>query len=149
MRDMLVRLHTLPLVDPAVRRATNAGVELRRAEPGDAQSYRQLVDREFAESWHDGMEVALSRVEPSALVATAGGGLVGFALWDIAYRAYFGPAGVAESWRGKGIGAALLLTTLEAMRDAGYAYAIIGKVGPAEFYEHVCGAELIVGDPAP
>ena len=29
------------------------------------------------------------------------------------------------------------------MREMGYGYAIIGGVGPAEFYEKVCGAFVI------
>ena len=44
-----------------------------------------------------------------------------------------------------GIGAALLYRCLEAMWEMGYAYAVIGGVGPAEFYEKVCGAFLIPG----
>jgi len=31
------------------------------------------------------------------------------------------------------------------MREMGYAYAVIGGVGPAAFYEKVCGAFLIPG----
>jgi hypothetical protein len=31
------------------------------------------------------------------------------------------------------------------MREMGYGYAIIGGVGPAEFYEKVCGATVISG----
>jgi hypothetical protein len=31
------------------------------------------------------------------------------------------------------------------MREMGYAYAIIGGVGPAEFYAKVCGARTIEG----
>ncbi len=149
LRDMLVRLHRLPPVEPALRRAQSAGVSLRRAEPADAGRYRQMVDREFEASWRGGMDAALLRREPSAFTALADGELIGFALWDIGYRGYFGPTGVAESWRGRGIGAALLLRALDEMRAHGYAYAIIGKVGPAEFYEKVCGAVLIAGDPAP
>ena len=31
------------------------------------------------------------------------------------------------------------------MREMGYAYAVIGGVGPAAFYEKVCGAFIIPG----
>ena len=44
--------------------------------------------------------------------------------------------------RGQGIGTALLLATLHAMRDAGYMYAIIGGAGPVGYYEKV-GATVI------
>jgi GNAT superfamily N-acetyltransferase len=146
---MLVRLHRLPPGEAAAARALDAGVVLRRAESRDAVVYEQLVDNEFAASWHGAMDAALTKPDPTALVAIAADNLIGFALWDLAYRGYFGPTGVAAVWRGRGVGAALLLRTLEIMRDDGYAYAVIGKVGPAEFYEHVCGAELIGGEAAP
>ncbi|HMO55107.1 MAG TPA: hypothetical protein PJ994_11425, partial [Tepidiformaceae bacterium] len=58
---------------------------------------------------------------------------------------YFGPTGVAESQRGSGIGKVLLLQCLESLAAQGYAYAIIGGVGPAEFYEKTVGATLIPG----
>ncbi len=44
-----------------------------------------------------------------------------------------------------GLGTALLLLCLESMRELGYAYAVIGGVGPIEFYEKVCGAFVIPG----
>ncbi|MBP5231616.1 MAG: GNAT family N-acetyltransferase, partial [Clostridia bacterium] len=50
---------------------------------------------------------------------------------------------VEESLRGRGIGGALLLRCLEAMRDEGYGYAIIGGAGPVDYYRKVCGAEII------
>jgi hypothetical protein len=43
------------------------------------------------------------------------------------------------------VGSALLFRCLEAMRELGYAYGIIGGVGPAAFYEKACGAFVIPG----
>jgi predicted N-acetyltransferase YhbS len=60
-------------------------------------------------------------------------------------KGYFGPTGVAESARGIGLGKALLFKALEALRDDGYAYGVIGGVGPREFYEKACGAFEIPG----
>jgi hypothetical protein len=54
-----------------------------------------------------------------------------------------GPTGARM--RGRGLGAALLFRCLESMRDMGYGYAVIGGVGPAAFYEKVCGAFVIPG----
>jgi hypothetical protein len=42
--------------------------------------------------------------------------------------------------RKRGVGAALLVACLNAMRDSGYGYAIIGWVGPREFYAKTVGA---------
>ncbi len=149
LRDMLVRLHRLSSADVAVQRARDAGVIVRRPEFADADNQDRLVDREFEPSWRGGVRRALTQRSVKALVAATDDELIGFAVWDLAYRGYFGPIGVAETWRGRGIGAALLLSSLQAMREQGYAYVTIGKVGPAEFYERVCGAELIAGQAAP
>ncbi len=46
---------------------------------------------------------------------------------------------------GRGVGAALTLAVLAAMREDGYAYAIIGGAGPADFYARVAGAIEIPG----
>ena len=66
-------------------------------------------------------------------------------MYECTRRGFFGPAGVREDLRGQGLGAALLLRCLHSMREMGYAYAVIGGVGPAEFYEKVCGAFVIPG----
>ena len=50
-----------------------------------------------------------------------------------------------ESARGLGLGKALLFKALEGLREIGYAYAIIGGVGPRDFYAKVCGAVEIPG----
>lgn len=50
-----------------------------------------------------------------------------------------------ETERGKGIGKVLLVKSLESLREMGYAYAIIGGVGPAEFYEKAVRAKTIEG----
>ena len=52
--------------------------------------------------------------------------MLGFACYDTTHKNFFGPTGVDAAKRGQGIGTALLLATLHAMREAGYMYAIIG-----------------------
>ena len=47
--------------------------------------------------------------------------------------------------RKRGVGRVLLIQCLAALAAEGYAYAIIGGVGPAKFYERSVGAELIAG----
>ncbi len=66
-----------------------------------------------------------------------------FAFYDIAFRGYFGPTGVSDADRGGGIGARLLVAALSDMALKGYAYAVIGDVGPIGFYEKVCAATVI------
>ena len=71
--------------------------------------------------------------------------LVGFACYDVNAKGIFGPTGVSSRHRGNGIGKALLLTCMHDMLKQGYAYAIIGRVGPIEFYEKIVQAVLIDG----
>jgi predicted N-acetyltransferase YhbS len=52
---------------------------------------------------------------------------------------------VAEEARGRGIGRALALAALHALKAQGYAYAIVGGVGPAAFYAKAFGATAIDG----
>jgi len=60
----------------------------------------------------------------------------------------FGPTGVLQSARGKGIGKALLLACLWSLREMGYVYAIIGAAGPVRFYQKTVGA-IIIPDSEP
>ena len=71
--------------------------------------------------------------------------IVGFACYDVASKGIFGPVGVREDYRGKGIGKTLLLTSLLAMKKEGYAYAIIGDASSIEYYYKSVGATIIEG----
>jgi hypothetical protein len=68
--------------------------------------------------------------------------------YDMLVRLYDLPASMSRlralSGNG-GIGTALLLLTLDAMAAEGYAYAIIGAAGPADFYARAVGAVPIAG----
>jgi predicted N-acetyltransferase YhbS len=79
------------------------------------------------------------------MIALEGHALLGFAAWDVTALGFFGPTGVDEGARGKGVGAALLLSVLRAMRGAGYGYAIIGAAGAPDFFTKVAGAVPIAG----
>jgi predicted N-acetyltransferase YhbS len=79
----------------------------------------------------------------SAFIAIRDGEMLGFACYDAAKLGIFGPTGVAEPERGQGIGRSLLLACLLDMWLKGYAYAVIGWVGPAGFYEKVADAVII------
>jgi GNAT superfamily N-acetyltransferase len=142
--DMLVRLYDLP--DPAPVLAACAGVAcLRRPRHDERAALVGWIGRTFSAGWAAECERAFAVDPPSCFVALAGSAIVGFACHDCTRRNFFGPTGVDPAWRGRGLGAALTLACLAAMREAGYAYAIIGGVGPAEFYRRVCGATPIEG----
>ena len=140
---MLVNLLRLPPVEPALEELRGAGVVVRRARPWELTQVREFITENFRQSWADEVSVGLVRQPVTVFVALREGGLVGFAAYECTRKDFFGPTGVSEGERGRGVGRALLLSALRGLRELGYAYAIVGGVGPAEFYERAVGARLI------
>lgn len=146
MPDMLVRLYDLPDGAPYEARAAAAGVTIRRLDAWDRGGLRRFIEQQFTANWASEAELAFATGHPiTGFVAVLGGEIVGFAVYEASRRGFFGPTGVREELRGGGVGAALLFRCLVSMREMGYGYAIIGGVGPAAFYEKVCGATIIEG----
>jgi GNAT superfamily N-acetyltransferase len=137
--DLLTKLYELP-----VERAVS-GVEVRRALPPEKHAIVEWVRSAFGPGWASECDAAFAQHPVRCHVAVANGTLVGFACWDATARGFFGPEGVAEAWRRRGVGAALLLQCLYAMRAYGYAYAVIGGAGPIVFYERVVPVMEIPG----
>ncbi len=145
MTDMLVKLYELPPLHPAVERCAAAGIDIRRALAAEKHHVLPWIRAKFSEGWVSECEAAFAQTPISCFIATENGQLVGFACYDAGFRGMFGPTGVDDSTRGKGVGAALLLACLHAMHSLGYVYAVIGWTGPQEFYTKVCGATPIKG----
>lgn len=143
MPDMLVNLLKLPPLDPLLAEAADAGLTVRRARAWELAPVRAFVESHFGAAWADETSVGFSRQPVSVFVATREGRVVGFAAYECTARNFFGPMGVSEAERGRRLGRALLVACLHAMREMDYAYAIIGGVGPAQFYERAVGATLI------
>ncbi len=143
MPDMLVNLLRLPPLGPELEGLGGAGVVVRRAQPWELSRVRGFVAGAFAQGWADEITVGFSRQPVTVYVATREGRLVGFAAYECTRRDFFGPTGVVEEERGRGVGRALLVAALWGLREMGYAYAVIGGVGPADFYARAVGAALI------
>ena len=135
MPDMLVRLYALP-----EGRASRLGPDVRRAMAPERRIVVAWIEERFGVLWAGEAEAAFSSTPTRIHIALRNGELAGFACHDVTALGFFGPTGVDEAMRGRGLGEALLLESLSAMRAAGYAYAIIGGVGPAEFYARAVGA---------
>jgi predicted N-acetyltransferase YhbS len=143
MPDMLVNLMVLPPAAPALEALDAGGVVVRRARPWESGPVREFVAENFGQSWADEISGGLVRQPVTVFVALREGLLIGFAAYECTRKNFFGPTGVIEGERGRGAGRALLLASLWGLRELGYAYAVIGGVGPAEFYERAVGARLI------
>lgn len=146
MPDMLVRLYDLPEGAGYETRAADAGIRVRRLDAWDRGALRRFVMQHFGDNWASEADFAFANGHPiTGFAAINDGAIAGFAVYESSRRGFFGPTGVREDLRGRGAGAALLFRCLESMREMGYAYAIIGGVGPADFYAKVCGATVIPG----
>ncbi|WP_236951382.1 GNAT family N-acetyltransferase [Ketogulonicigenium robustum] len=147
---MLVNLYARPLEGLAARVAGLAaqGITIRRALPPEMHLLQDWVATHFSAYWVSELTVAMAHQPPGCWIAVENGALVGFACHDATARGFFGPTGVSADHRGKGIGLGLLYHTLMAMRAQGHAYAIIGSVGPADFYAQTVGAMPIPADDA-
>ena len=143
--DMLVKLYDLPSSHEALSSLAAAGVSVRRALPPEKHKVLDWVRSTFSEAWASEADVAFGQRPVSCFLAIQGKSLLGFACHDATCPNFFGPTGVDASARGQGIGAALLLACLDDMRHQGFAYAIIGGVGPADFYAKTVGAIPIEG----
>jgi hypothetical protein len=146
MIDMLVRLYALPPLAPLLERASARGIVVRRPRAYEKSQVTGWVRTHFSRGWADECEVCFARAPVSAHIATREGQIIGFACHEATHRNYFGPIGVLEECRDAGLGRCLLVASLHAMQELGYAYAIIG--GPTEavgFYTQAVGAVPIAG----
>lgn len=147
MPDLLVRLYDLPQLE-SERKVADAGITIRRALAPEGEILREWIGRHFDHHWIAETMVGLARAPVTVLVAVRDNRLLGFACYDTTAKGFFGPTGVDEAERGQGIGEALLIATLRAMREAGYGYAIIGSAGPVGFYKRRLDAiEIPDSDP--
>ena len=121
----------------------NAKTIVRRAQPFEITQELDFIEREFSVAWADEISVGFANKPVSVYVAVADKEIVGFAVYECTRRSFFGPTGVVENMRGRGIGKALLLASLWGLREMGYVYGIIGRAGPIEFYEKAVGAIVI------
>jgi GNAT superfamily N-acetyltransferase len=146
MIDMLVRLYDLPPLQPRLARMAAQNITIRRPRAYEKSLLVGWVERGFSRGWASECDVCFAHLPVSAHIAIYENEIVGFSCHESTYRNFFGPIGVAEGFRNRGVGHCLLLTSLHAMQEMGYAYAIIGgPTSAVEFYRHAVGAMPIEG----
>ena len=156
MPDMLVKLYDLP-EDAQTACPRDESVQIRRAMAPDKFRVVEWVKEHSGLSAAGECDVCFARPAVSCFIATRGKKILGYACYDATAPDFFGPTRVLDEEQGGGIGRALLLSSLvfygwgeprflrslAAKRAEGYAYAVIGGVGPQEFYKKCVGAMLI------
>ncbi len=145
MPDMLVKLYELPSSSSLLERLAKDKIRIHRALAPDKERVLTWVGEHSTQGAKSEADVCFANQPISLFLATQGREILGFACYNATAKNFFGPTHVAESKRGLGIGKALLLASLEALKAEGYAYAIIGGVGPAEYYAKTVKAVIIEG----
>jgi len=122
------------------------GVKIHRALSPDREPILRFIAQNMNEGHAGEASAAFSNNPPTIFVAMRGRELLGFACYDATAKGFFGPTELLAAERGKGIGTALLNACMNAMKEAGYAYAVAGWVTDARaFYEKTVGATVIEG----
>lgn len=148
MPDLLVNLLKLPPLEPLLSQMRPAGVQVRRAQPFEITPVRQFIEADFNLAWADEVSVGFANQPVTVFIATRDQRVIGFAAYECTRRAFFGPMGVSENDRTRGVGRTLLVACLWGLREMGYVYGIIGGAGPTEFYQRTVGA-IVIPDSEP
>lgn len=141
----LAETHNLDVSLTALSREPHlpGGLALRRATPADRDSVLGFIEEHFGRIWRFEASKAFDPDEPTLFIGEEGTRITGFAAHDVNNRGlgFFGPTGVVRSMRGRGLGCALLLTSLADLRHLGYERAVIPWTDALEFYRKCSGAE--------
>ncbi|GKX31267.1 hypothetical protein SH1V18_37470 [Vallitalea longa] len=144
MADMLVNLLQIKDYHTELNSLQKEeGIEIFRALAPDKYRITKWVQEHSSINAAGECDVCFSNNPVSCFIAAKGSKIVGYACYNATALDFFGPTKVLEEYQGKKIGKALLLRSLNAMKDEGYVYAIIGGIGPAEFYEKCVNAVII------
>ena len=152
MADLLVKLYEIPSAQPDIDALAEKNIVIRRPIGPENWGVIAWIKKHFGDGWASEAENAFFRSPKSIYIAIRENKdengnitpeMLGFACYDATVKGFFGPTGVNETERGQGIGKALLLACLNAMKEEGYGYAVIGSAGPVEYYKKVCGATVI------
>lgn len=152
MADLLVKLYEIPSAQPDIDALAEKNIIIRRPIGPENWAVIAWIKSHFDDGWASEAENAFFRSPKGIYIAVRetkdadgeiSSEMLGFACYDATVKGFFGPTGVAKEERGQGIGKALLLACLNAMKEEGYGYGIIGSAGPVKFYEKTCGATVI------
>lgn len=145
MADMLVKLYNIPDSYDIENKLLKEGIKLKKALAPDRSRIIDFSRTCAKEDYSDEVKAAFSNNPITCYIAVREKKIIGFACYEATAKNFFGPMAVLENERKKGIGKALLLKSLESMRELGYAYAVIGwpAKSAVDFYKKCAGAVMI------
>lgn len=143
MTDLLVNLLEIEDYKSCTEQLKKEGIDIFRAITPDKLRVVEWVKEHSGPSAAGECDTSFARIPVSCFIAAKADKIIGYACYNATAPDFFGPTRVLDEYQGKGIGKALLLRSLYAMREEGYQYAIIGGAGPVSFYEKCAGAVVI------
>ena len=145
MADMLVKLYDIPISYALEEKLSEEGIRIKKALAPDRSRIIEFSKTCSKDDYSDEVSAAFCNNPVTCYIATKEKKIIGFACYEATAKNFFGPMAVLDSERKKGIGKALLLRSLESMRELGYAYAVIGwpAKSAVEFYKKCAGAVMI------
>lgn len=142
--DLLVKLYTVEEDHSLLKKLADEGIEIKRALSPDKGRILQFIKANFTEGYENECDVCFANMPVSCFIAVKDHKMIGFACFEATAKNFFGPTAVLDEFHGKGIGKALLLRSLVAMRELGYGYAIVGWVDDAlQFFLKTVDAQII------
>ena len=103
MTDMLVRLYELPDLSGYTEKMEKIRVWVRCPNVWEKPLLLDWVNEHFSLTWALECEAAFAVRPPSCFIAVKDDALIGFACYDCTRLNFFGPTGVADYARGKGV----------------------------------------------
>lgn len=145
MSDMLVDLYSICNSNEIEKELQKEGIRIKKALAPDRTKIVAFAKNCTDEDYSDEVIAAFANNPITCYIATRDKKLIGFACFEATAKNFFGPTAVLAEERKKGIGKALLIKSLESMRDMGYAYAIIGwpTKSAIPFYEKSVDAKML------
>jgi len=140
MTDMLVKLYDLTNAWTFSADQARLGHIIRKPIGPEKHLIVDWVRAKFSAAWASETDIALANFPMSCFIAQKKDILLRFSCYDASALGYFGSIGVDEPYRGLGIGKALLMACMLDMKLKGYGCAIIGSVGPSDFYANALNA---------
>ena len=145
MADMLVKLYDKEFISKQ-QALSEKGITIKRAHVSDKHTILRFVKEHFEhDSWVNEVEFNLLKQPSTCWIAVKNKELIGFACYDSTAKGFFGPTGVREDYRRQGVGAELLVKSMNSLKELGYAYAFIGWAAPnaMDLYSRTVGATVI------
>ncbi|MEW8051658.1 MAG: GNAT family N-acetyltransferase [Candidatus Thiodiazotropha sp.] len=146
--DMLIKLFNMDIDWSFISQQAQQQVVIRKPIGPDQKAILNWAENHFPQTWLGEIQRALNNTPCSCFIAQRDSSLLGIACYDATALGFFGPLGVVESARGKGIGTSLTKACLLDMRLKGYGYAVVGMAGSADFYRKIAnGIEIPDSNP--